>query len=129
MRFISTKVHGILDYTVGILLMAAPWLLGFTRGGAETWVPVILGAITIVYSTFTNYELSAVRLLPMRTHLGLDLASGILLAMSPWLFGFSGEVYLPHLLVGMLEIGVVLMTQTSAGTDKKMHAGSGPMHS
>ncbi len=43
MRFIPTRLHGVLDYLVGTLLIAAPWLLNFNRGGAETWVPVILG--------------------------------------------------------------------------------------
>ncbi len=38
MRSIPTRVHGVLDYLVGLLLIGAPWLLGFERGGAETWV-------------------------------------------------------------------------------------------
>ena len=112
MRFISTKVHGYLDYSVGLLLIAAPWLFGFARGGAETWVPVILGASAIVYSLLTDYELGASRQLSMRTHLGLDIFSGILLAASPWLFGFADYVYLPHLILGIAEIGVAAMTQT-----------------
>lgn len=44
MRFIPTRVHGMLDYLIGILLIAAPWLFDFDRGGMETWIPVILGA-------------------------------------------------------------------------------------
>ena len=27
-----------------LLLIAAPWVFGFARGGAETWIPVVLGA-------------------------------------------------------------------------------------
>ena len=38
MRFISTRVHGILDYLMGPLLIASPWLFDFDNGGAETWV-------------------------------------------------------------------------------------------
>jgi len=110
MRFIPTKVHGVLDYLVGVLLIAAPWLLKFARGGAETWVPVILGAGAIIYSLMTNYEFGLSKSISMRTHLMLDLMSGILLAASPWLFGFSDYVYLPHLLVGLFEIAASLMT-------------------
>jgi len=33
MRFIPTKVHGILDYVVGVALIAAPWLFGFANVG------------------------------------------------------------------------------------------------
>jgi hypothetical protein len=112
MRFIPTKVHGVLDYLMGVLLIAAPWLLGFARGGAETWVPVILGAGVIVYSLLTDYELGIAQTISMRTHLTLDLLSGILLAASPWLFGFNEYVYMPHLILGILEIGASVTTAT-----------------
>ncbi len=49
----------------------------------------------------------------MPTHLTLDLLSGVLLAASPWLFGFSGFVYVPHLVLGVLEVGAALMTKTT----------------
>ena len=111
MKVIPTRVHGMLDYSVGLLLIAAPWLLGFARGGAETYVPVALGVGALLYSFFTNYELGVVRSLPMPTHLALDMASGVLLAASPWLFGFADYVYLPHLLVGLMEIAIAAMTE------------------
>src|SRR5690606_21786694 len=112
MRFLSTRAHGIMDYLMGILLIAAPWLFDFARGGAETWVPVILGAGVILYSLMTDYEYGLSPAISMRTHLKLDLLSGILLAASPWLFGFSDYIFLPHLIVGILEIGASLVTHT-----------------
>ena len=30
---LSTRAHGYLDYSLSALLIAAPWLLGFARGG------------------------------------------------------------------------------------------------
>lgn len=111
MRFIPTTVHGVLDYLVGALLIAAPWLLGFANGGPEQWIPVALGAGALVYSLLTNYELGVARVIPMRTHLLLDLMSGVLLAVSPWLFGFADRVWVPHLVFGLLEIGASLMTR------------------
>jgi hypothetical protein len=111
MRFIPTKVHGYLDYIVGALLIAAPWLFDFARGGAETWVPVILGAGAIVYSLLTDYELGVTKGISMGTHLILDMLSGALLAASPWIFGFADYVYVPHLVLGILEIGAALMTR------------------
>lgn len=116
MRFISTRVHGILDYSMGLLLIAAPYLLGFARGGPEQWVPIILGASAVVYSLLTKYELGVLRLIPMPLHLTLDAASGVLLAASPWLFGFADRVYLPHLVLGLFEIAASLLTRTTPGT-------------
>jgi hypothetical protein len=122
MNIIPTKVHGALDYLVGALLIAAPWIFDFNRGGAETWVPVILGAGAILYSLFTDYEYSISRSISMKTHLTLDVISGIILALSPWIFGFSEFVYLPHLIFGILEIGVGLMTQTTSRNVAHTHA-------
>jgi hypothetical protein len=116
MRFLPTKVHGVMDYLMGVILIAAPWLLGFARGSAETWVPVILGASTIVYSLLTDYELGLSRTISMSTHLTLDLLSGVFLAASPWIFGFNEYVYLPHLILGILEIGAALTTEKTPST-------------
>jgi len=112
MRFIPTKIHGVLDYLMGLLLIASPWLFGFADGSAAQWVPVILGLGALLYSLLTRYELGVAPVISMPTHLGLDVASGALLAVSPWLFNFDERVYLPHLIFGLLEIGAGLMTKT-----------------
>jgi hypothetical protein len=113
MRFLPTKIHGVLDYMTGLLLIASPWLLDFADDGPATWIPVILGISAILYSLFTNYELGMVKTLSMPTHLWLDTLSGIFLAASPWIFGFSDRVYLPHLILGIFEVVASLVTQTT----------------
>jgi len=123
MRFIPTRVHGVLDYIVGLLLIAARWLFDFAEGGAETWVPVVLGAGAIIYSLMTDYELGMRKTISMPTHLTLDLLSGIILAASPWIFGFADEVYGPHLIVGLFEIIASLTTkrQPEHGAHREHH--------
>jgi len=121
MRFIPTKVHSVMDYLMGILLIASPWLFDFNRGGLETWIPVILGVGALVYSVMTDYELGLTRTLSMPTHLTLDLVSGILLAASPWIFGFADYVYLPHLVLGIIEIGASLMTKREPSNEGRGH--------
>src|SRR4051812_277631 len=104
MRIISTWGHGILDYVVGPILIAAPWALNFPDRGAMTWTPVALGVAALVYSLMTEYEWGMVPILPMPVHLGLDALSGIFLAASPWLFGFAQELWVPHVALGLFEI-------------------------
>ena len=111
MQLIPTRIHGIMDYLMGLALIAAPWLFGFADEGAARWVPVILGAGVILYSLVTGYELALARLLPMPVHLALDAAGGLLLAASPWLFGFSDRVWIPHVAFGLLELGAAAMTR------------------
>jgi hypothetical protein len=116
MRFISTRTHGVLDYAVGLLLILLPYLLGFADGTAAQWIPQVLGAGAILYAVFTDYELGLVRAMPMRVHLFLDIASGLLLAASPWIFGFADRVFWPHLILGLFEIGAGLTTRTVPAT-------------
>lgn len=112
MRFINTRIHGFLDFSMGFFLIISPWIFGFANGGAAQWVPIILGLGVIVYSLITDYELGLMKIISMKAHLGIDLAGGFFLAASPWIFGFANEVYLPHLILGLLEIGASLMTKT-----------------
>lgn len=117
MKIISSKLHGVLDYLVGIILIISPWLFGFANPGAQMTIPVTLGIGAIIYSIVTKYELGIFKIIPFRIHLIIDALSGILLASSPWLFGFADNVYLPHLVFGTLEIVVVLLTKTYTSAD------------
>ncbi len=112
MRFLPTRVHGVIDYLWGVALIATPWLFGFANGGAAQWVAVNFGLGAILYSVVTAYELGVLRVLPMEMHLGLDALAGALLAASPWLFGFAREVYLPHLLFGLFSVVASFITRT-----------------
>jgi hypothetical protein len=117
MRFLPTKVHGALDYIVGIVLIFASSIFGFSDvGGAAVNIPRILGIVLIIYALFTNYEWGVWKVLPMYYHLWIDFLAAAFLALSPWLFGFSDEknsAWLPHFVVGIVVILVVLVSQTS----------------
>ena len=125
MKFIPTKVHGILDYVVAVALIFAPMIFGFSEvGGAAVAIPVILGIGLFLYSLFTKYEWGAVKVLGMPYHLMIDFIAATLLAVSPFLFGFADEApnaWVPHVVVGITVILVVLFSQTQTGplTDKQ----------
>jgi hypothetical protein len=112
MRFLPTRLHGIIDYLWGVALLATPWRFGYADAAAATWVAVVFGLGAILYSALTDYELGLVRLIPMPLHLGLDGIGGAVLAASPWLFGFVDRVYLPHLLFGLFSVAASLVTRT-----------------
>jgi hypothetical protein len=131
MKILSTKVHGAVDYIVSLLLIVAPWLFGFARGGAEMWVPVILGILAFLYSLITDYEWSVTQKLSMKAHLTLDVISGIFLAASPWIFHFSDYVYLPHVIVGIFEVLAALITDSTPYRSKATivkGVAQGPVH-
>ncbi|HET7461957.1 MAG TPA: hypothetical protein VFJ82_11945 [Longimicrobium sp.] len=115
---LPTRTHGVLDYTVGALLIALPFILRL-GGGAQTWVFVAAGAAALAYSAFTDYELGLVKRLQMPVHLWLDGIFGVLLAVSPWLFGFDNEVWIPHVLLGAFEIAAAVITDTVPGYERR----------
>jgi hypothetical protein len=101
-----------LDYPLGALLIALPWLGGFANGGPEMWLPIAAGVGMLGLSAMTAYEAGLIRTIPMSAHLTVDAIVGALLAASPWLFGFADVVWLPHLVLGLGEAGAALMTET-----------------
>jgi hypothetical protein len=117
-------MHGLLDYPVGAVLIAAPWIFGFSDAGdGAAAVPIVIGALILLQSVMTNYELGLLRVLPLRTHLMMDVVLGVLLAISPFVLGFYDEganAWIPHVVVGLGLIGSGLMTQTPSGTEREM---------
>ena len=91
MRFIPTKFHAPLDYIVGAVLIAGPWIFQYSDDTAATTISIVLGIGLIAYSLFTNYELGVWKVAPMAVHNLIDIVAGALLAVSPWLFGFADE--------------------------------------
>jgi hypothetical protein len=114
-RPISSRLHGILDYTTAATLVAAPALLGL--GGTPAGrILRGAGATHAGYSAVTRYELGAVKLLPYRAHLALDAVAAIGLTASPWLFGTArrGRAHwLPHVVFGIYELGAVALSDPS----------------
>src|SRR4051794_33830415 len=116
MRIIPTRVHAVIDYIYAVILLGLPYMLdAWTGDGAKIWVPMALGIGIILYSLFTAYELGLMKILPMPVHLLLDALAGLLLALSPYLFGFADRVAMPYVLLGLLAIVVSLMTRTQPG--------------
>lgn len=119
-RFLPTKVHGVLDYVVGLALIFAPNIFQFADiGGAAVFVPRLLGVVLIAYSLLTRYEWGVIKVISMPYHLMIDFLAALFLALSPFLFGFNNEeanVWLPHTIVGVAVILVVIVSKTHPGS-------------
>ncbi len=110
MKFISSKTHGILDYLVGVVMIASPWLFGFANGGPAQIILVIIGILSLGMSLFTDYELGIIKLIPLRFHLNIDVMLGAFLLLSSWILEFAPVISWPHVLLGLLELGAGLFT-------------------
>ena len=123
MKKMRTRTHGYLDYLVCALVIMTPWLLGFNDYGPSTLVLLFVGLGILLYSLLTDYELGIAKKISMRSHLSLDILAGILLAVSPWVFGFASVISTPHVMIGIIFISMALVTtsRTSKHSNKRRH--------
>lgn len=119
MRTISTRLHGILDYALAALLAVSPWALGFAGDGAETWVPVLAGAALAASALVTAKEFGAVPRLDIPVHLWTDGLIGVIVAISPWVLGFERDVWIPHVVLGVLTAALAFFTDTVPGYERR----------
>jgi hypothetical protein len=109
-KVIHSRTHAVIDYLMGAVWMALPWLLNFANNDAATWVPVIAGGFTIFYSLITDYKASLFDIISMKAHLVIDRVVGFFVMVSPWIFEFANQVWQPHLLTGFIVIVVSFIT-------------------
>lgn len=83
-------VHGLIEYAVGVLLIAAPFLFDF-KADAAVAVAIVAGVILIAVAASTDGPSSLVNSIPVAAHLLLDFALAAVLVAAPFLFGFSDE--------------------------------------
>jgi hypothetical protein len=106
-------VHGIVDYLAGVLLVVAPFLLGFSGTGSATAVSVVLGVLVLALAASTDGPTSLTNAVPIPVHVMLDAAVGVLMIASPFIFGFTGNgTATPFFIIfGVVEILVLIGTR------------------
>ena len=109
-KLIPTRIHGVLDYLTGLVLIAIPLLFNWPQ--PEAMIFMALGAAALVYSLITRYELGVFKLLPMTAHLVLDMLSGLALVTLPFLGLVAPDLRPWFWAFGAFEIVVALLTST-----------------
>lgn len=112
---IPLKVHNVIDYIIGALLIVAPWIFGISDIAAARNTFLILGIALVGYSLLTNYYYAAVRAIPLGAHMTLDVLLGILLILAPAFFGYRDLLtdgqYAAHIVLGISAVGLVALTR------------------
>jgi hypothetical protein len=115
-RGISLRSHNILDYVMGLALIATPGLFGFASINSARNVCFNLGFALLGYSLLTDYKLSLFKLIPLRIHMVFDTLVGIAIAFAPWVIGYRESLSTPqfvaHWVLGVLMMGLVYVTRT-----------------
>jgi len=117
MRFISPRVHGVLDYAVAAGLIGAPLVLDFAASSVASAVLSIAAGIGLTaYSLLTNYSAGLRRLIPWRIHLMLDATAAVVLLAAPFVFAFGGVARVFYVTVAISVLAVVAASQTDTDT-------------
>jgi hypothetical protein len=108
---VPLTVHGIVEYVVGALSVAAPFLFNFDSQGA-TVLSALLGAGILVMAVTTDHSTGISRNLPIASHVVLDYVVSLVWIVAPFLFSFTDDSAATayFLIVG---IGFLLMSVTT----------------
>ena len=119
-KFLTPKIHGLLDYAAAGGLIVLPFLLDLGSASAlALWFSVVAGIGLIVYSLLTDYEFGVFRLVSFKSHLWLDGLAAVAFIIAPFVFGWSGLVMAYYIVMGL---GVVAVIGFSAADEQPAHA-------
>jgi hypothetical protein len=110
---IPLNVHAMLEPIIALVIIAAPWIFGFSDVDDATVVCVAVGVVMLLAGSMTDWRISLVRLIPLRMHFMTDLLLGAVLILSPFVLGFSdqGGATRFTIIAGVLELMTALATR------------------
>lgn len=88
--WLPLPVHGLIEYGLGALAIAAPFLLNFDSGAASAF-GILLGAAIVALGALTKAPTGVVRRLPIDSHIVLDYVAAALAVAGPFAFGFADD--------------------------------------
>jgi hypothetical protein len=109
---VPAVVHGIFEYAVALLLIAAPFLFGFDATAA-TGASVTVGLALLAFTATSMLPTGLVRSIPTGVHVTVDLVLVVLLVALPFLLGFTDDAAPTALFItlGVLHLLVTIGTR------------------
>jgi SPW repeat len=110
---IPLNTHAALEPLIAIVIIAAPWIFGFSDADDAKTVCIAVGVVMLIAGSMTDWRFSIARVIPLRTHMMTDLALGAVLILAPFVLGFSdnGGATRFTVIAGALEILTALATR------------------
>lgn len=93
LKFLSDKMHGILDYGVVIIFALAPTVLGIV--GPSALLCYALAVIHLLLTAFTDMPMGVVKAVPLKLHGTIELLVGLALIVVAWVIPalYSGQLF------------------------------------
>jgi hypothetical protein len=97
-------INGVLNYVIAIFLIASPWLFSIHETVVGRFVLLLSGMASIAIGLVADYELGILKSIKYKEFLIANIILGIFLVISPAIFAFGENVFLPHVLLGSLQM-------------------------
>jgi hypothetical protein len=110
---IPLMLHAAIEPFMAILIIAAPWIFGFSDVGEAQAVCIVVGVLMLITGSMTDWRMSLFRAISLRMHLMMDLVLGLVLIVSPFVLGYGdqGGATRFQVIVGVLELMTALGTR------------------
>jgi hypothetical protein len=107
------RIHAAIEPLIGIILIAAPWIFGFSHTNDAKVLCIVLGILVIIGGALTDWRVSIARIIPIRVHFMWDLAIALVLIIAPFVLGYSdqGGATRFSIIAGVLEAIAALSTR------------------
>ena len=115
MKFISPKIHGIIDYLVVVFLLASPTIFGFT--GLLATFTYALGGVHLLLTILTAYSAGLIKVIPLALHGLIEFVVGIVLIVLAYtLFKDDATGKLFYIVFGTVVLLTWLVTDYTGKT-------------
>jgi hypothetical protein len=97
------RLHALSEPVVALVLIAAPFLLGFADVDAARNVSIVAGVVVALQAAATRWRWAVVPLIPLGVHAMADTLIGTLLLSAPFLLEYhdaSTAAWIVHVVVG-----------------------------
>lgn len=118
MKFVSSKMHGILDYIIVFMLSISPFIFNYEEDSIHCRLLMVTALLLLLTSLLTDFEFFLVKVFSFKTHLKIDFLLGIFLISSPLIFDLREHSIAPHLVLGFGIISLSFFTKNSIETNK-----------
>ena len=106
MKILSSKMHGIIDYLLVIFLGASPAI--FKMETPLCYIVYALGAVHLLLTILTNFELGIIKVIPFRIHGLIELVVAIGLGSLATWYRSAGNDFGFYYFIG-LAVAILLV--------------------
>ncbi len=91
MKILSSKTHGYVDYLFALFLLASPTL--FQMEGTLSTFTYVLGAVHLILTAITDFEVGLIKVIPFRIHGLLEIFVALgLIGLAFWFYNNGSEL-------------------------------------